>query len=504
MSIYLGIDIGTQGVKALCFDGGSGSVVAGSSASLELISRSDGAREQEAGWWLVALRRCLGDIPPAIREAICAVGVSGQQHGFVALDASGQVLAPVKLWCDTSTAAECAVITEAFGGEQRCLEQVGNTILPGYTASKILWLKRAHPGLYQRMRTILLPHDYLNFYLTGERVMECGDASGTGLLDIRRRKWHREMLAALDGERDLGEALPRLVSPGEFIGTVHAGAAMELGLPANIPVSCGGGDNMMAAIGTGNVAPGRLTVSLGTSGTLFAYSDRAIVDESGTLAAFCDSTGGWLPLLCTMNCTVATELTRNALDLSLPDMEARIAAVPAGAHGVLTLPFFQGERTPNLPAASGSVFGLTTENYSPDNLLRSAMESAVYGLRLGLDAFLRQDMRFEQVRVTGGGARSGVWRQMLADVFEQPVSAQKIDEGAALGAALQAFTVHQKGGGAGQLSELLDAVLGIDQERWCEPCERNSMAYREHYARYLRHIEALTPMYSHNQARISA
>ena len=389
--MYLGIDIGTQGVKALLYDADAARIAAVQQAPLELISEPDGTREQLASWWVQGLLQCLQGFAPAERARVRALAVSGQQHGCVALDAAGAVLAPVKLWCDTATEVECEEITAAFGGRERCLAELGNPILPGYTASKIRWLKKHRPQAYARLHTVLLPHDYINFYLTGERVAECGDASGTGLFDVRRRRWHAGILQAVDAERDLADTLPPLAAPGSVIGQLGAQAARELGLPPGIPVGTGGGDNMMAAIGTGNVSAGALTVSLGTSGTLFACADEAVVDEQGEMAAFCSSSGSWLPLVCTMNCTVSTELTRGLLNVAVADLDARVDAVPPGAQGVVTLPFFNGERTPNLPRGKGCLFGLDPGNYRADNLLRSAMEAAVYGLRAGLDGEKGED-----------------------------------------------------------------------------------------------------------------
>jgi xylulokinase len=489
--MYLGIDVGTQSVKALLYDAEASAVSAVESAPLDLVSESDGTREQEAAWWVDALCDCIARLPKDGRSSVSGIGVSGQQHGFVPLDAGDEVLAPVKLWCDTATTVECGEITAAFGGEARCIEEVGNAILPGYTASKILWMKKYRPGDYRNLATVLLPHDYINLVLTGERVMEYGDASGTGLLDIRARRWHGGMLAAVDPDRDLTATLPPLVDPAEPIGRLRNAVAGQLGLPPGVPVSSGGGDNMMAAIGTGSVAPGRMTVSLGTSGTLFASADEPVVDPEGAIAAFCSSTGGWLPLLCTMNCTVSTELTRELLGTQLAGLEDAVASVPPGSGGVVTLPFFNGERTPNLPAAKGCLLGLDESNYTRENLLRSAMESAVYGLRTGLDAFRRVGCAVDRLRLTGGGARSGAWRQMVADVFELPVSVQTCDEGAALGAALQALWVDR----GGDLRELVDAHLAIDASRSCEPAPATVEKYRVHFASYQRHVDVVRRLY---------
>jgi xylulokinase len=495
--MFLGIDVGTQSVKALLYDADTRRVIDIRSATLQLISAADGTREQLADWWLVALGQCLVGFEREHRSGIRAIGVSGQQHGFVPVAADGTVLAPVKLWCDTATSAECAGIVHDFGGHDRCIGEVGNAILPGYTAPKVRWLKNHRPEDYARLATILLPHDYLNFYLTGERVMEFGDASGTGMLDIRRRNWHAGMLAAVDPDRELSKTLPPLAEPGTVIGQLRTDVAARLGLPAGIPVATGGGDNMMAAIGTGSVSTGRMTVSLGTSGTLFTSTDVPVVDPRGALAAFCSSSGGWLPLLCTMNCTVATELTRRLFEMDVDALDHTVSTVPPGARGVMTLPFFNGERTPNLPRGKGCLLGLDERNYSHENLLRSAMESAVYGLRVGLDAFREQGCAVDTLRLTGGGAGSASWRQMVADIFNVPVRVQTVDEGAALGAALQALWTEQRAQGAEMpLRELVDSHLSLDPARACEPQAQAVAAYREHYGEYLRHVETISTLYS--------
>ena len=304
----VGIDLGTQSLKVLFYDAEHKRVVASAASELELNTEADGTAEQEARWWLYALHEAMNNIPDAIKQTATAVAVSGQQHGFVPIADNGEVLAPVKLWCDTSTVEECQEMMTAFGGEEMCLELLGNPIVTGYTAAKILWLKKHLPQAYEQLATVLLPHDYLNFYLTGQRVMEYGDASGTGLLDIRQRCWNQQIIDTIDQQRNLMDCLPKLLPHNASAGTVKADVASALGLPAGIPVATGGGDNMMAAIGTGNVSNGIVTMSLGSSGTVYTHCDRPIVDTQGRLAAFCSSTNGWLPLLCTMNCTLSTEL----------------------------------------------------------------------------------------------------------------------------------------------------------------------------------------------------
>ncbi len=500
MGIYLGIDVGTQSVKTICYDTTTQQPAAIASSPLDIISSPDGTREQLAQWWIDALEHSLGQIPAAILSQVAAISVSGQQHGFVPLDDNGQVLAPVKLWCDTASSVECAEITNNIGSTQRCIQLAGNPILPGYTASKIAWLKNHKPEAYQQLSCILLPHDYLNFYLTGVQSMEAGDASGTGLFDVLKRQWQPEMVKALDSQRDLSACLPAIKSADSVQGYLQESVAKTLRLPAGIPVAMGGGDNMMAAIGTGNVVPGRVTISLGTSGTLFSYSDTPITDPEGTLAGFCSSTDGWLPLICIMNCTSATELMRSFLNASLADIEDALSKVKIGSEGVVTLPFFQGERTPNLPDAKGCILGLNADNFTPQHLLRSTIESVTFGLKAGVERFEALGLSIKEIRLTGGGAKNAAWCQVVADIFNLPVSVQTLDEGAALGAALQAFWTERKAAGQPlELSSIIDEHLSIDATRCCTPNAEAVEQYNHYYGNYCNHVSAVTPLYTQHK-----
>ncbi len=492
MSVVLGIDNGTQSTKILIYDTENRKVRAIASAEHELIAEEDGTREQKAEWWTTALLSCLDQVDSKIKASVEAVGISGQQHGFVPIDEEGNPLSNVKLWCDTSTAAECREITEAFGGEEKLLSDAGNLIAPGYTASKILRLKKIDAALFEKMRWVLLPHDYLNYRLTGNAVMEYGDASGTGLLDIRRRVWREDLIASIDSH--LLSKLPPLIAPDAQAGRITPEAAGLTGLPEGIPVSSGGGDNMMGAVGTGTVTDGVITMSMGTSGTLYGYSDKPIIDPEGILAAFCSSTGGWLPLLCTMNCTVATELTRDLFGLSVKEIDAAGAEAPAGAEGVTLLPFFNGERVPNLPKGKAGIMGLNALNYTKANIARASLESAVYGMKIGLDRFRELGFDVREIRMIGGGAKSAVWRQMAADVLGVPVLIPKQSEAAALGAALQAYWMLS-GGGASRLADIVGTHVEIDGVSSCEPDEKLRRAYDDAYGRYLNWLEALKPLY---------
>jgi len=496
MSLVVGIDVGTQSVKLIAYDPAARKVVAAHGQALQLIAHDDGSREQRAEWWIDAIRACFAKLEPAQRGRIVAVGVSGQQHGFVPVDEAGRVLAPAKLWCDTSTQAECEEIMAAVGGDRRCIELAGNPILAGYTASKLPWTRKHRPEAYSRLATILLPHDYVNFWLTGERWMEHGDASGTGWLDVRTRNWSAPLLAATDAQRDLAALLPPLVDADASF-PIAAVIAKELGLPHNVRVSAGGGDNMMAAIGTGNVAPGVLSMSLGTSGTLFAHADRALVDDGAGWAAFCSSTGGWLPLICTMNCTVATETVARAFGFATQDGDALLADTSPGADGLVMLPFFNGERTPNLPQARAALHGMNFDNFTRANAYRAAMEGATYALRNGLESLQAAGMRFDTIRLTGGGSQSGVWRQMIADVFELPVDVPEQSEGAAFGAALQALWAldHAEGGGA-DIATLAREHVRCAPALSTRPQATSAAAYRAPYQQFLRHLESAQQFHS--------
>jgi xylulokinase len=494
MDLVAGIDAGTQSLKVVVYDPIERIIVAGTSMPLDLSSTADGGREQRPADWVAALHACFREIDPAVRSRIAALAVSGQQHGFVPVDAAGDVLAPAKLWCDTSTSAECVQIMDAVGGPTRTIALAGNPVLTGYTASKLPWTKTHRPEAYARLATILLPHDYLNFVLTGQRFCEYGDASGTGWLDVRSRTWSRELLHATDPDRDLADCLPRIAQPDELFD-IDSEVAMALGVPSTVKVAVGGGDNMMAAIGTGCVAPGRLAMSLGTSGTLFAYSDTPVVDPDGAWAAFCSSTGGWLPLICTMNCTVATEQVAAAFGFSTREGDAHLLATPPGADGLVMLPFLNGERTPDLPAGKGVLAGLDTTNMTAAHLYRAAMEGATYSLKYGYDAFLRAGMRFERIVLTGGGSNSPAWRQLVADVFGLPVDVPTQSEGAAFGAALQAlWALGVSRGDATTIADIAARHVAVDPALAARPDPQRTSAYARAYASFLRHLDAVTPL----------
>ena len=481
-TLLLGVDSGTQSTKVMVVDARDGKVLSWAGQEYELIpDLPPGAKEQHPQAWreaaASAIRRALRQAK-AVASEVKAIGVSGQQHGFVPLDSAGEVIRPAKLWCDTATAPECREIMEQLGGLRATVKALGNAVLPGFTASKILWLKKHEPENYGRLATVLLPHDYLNFWLTGEKTMEYGDASGTGLLDVRQRVWSDAAMAAIDPE--LAGKLPPLTGSDRPAGTLQASTAKMLDLNPGILVSAGGGDNMMGAIGTGNTRPGVITASFGTSGTIYACAEKPVVDPKGEIAAFCDSTNRWLPLLCTMNVTVATEMVREDFGWSHEKYAAEAARLGAGSDGLLLLPYFEGERTPNVPEGTGVWFGVNQRTFEAGHFARAAMEGVTLGMNYGLRRLAQLGVKPTQIRATGGGARSKVWRQVMADVFNAEVVTLKVGEGAAYGAALQALWCWRlQQGEKIAISDLTDQFVEINPLETARPDPKNAGVYGE-------------------------
>ncbi|GHT59028.1 xylulokinase [Spirochaetia bacterium] len=490
MKTLCGIDLGTQSCKVVLYDYEKKAIVAKAQVPVDMIAENDGSREQKAEWYDAALKAAFDKLDGALKKTVAAVGVSGHQHSFVPLDAAGKALYNVKLWCDTSTQNECDDLTRAAGGEAALIKLTGLPMRTGYTAPKVLWLKKHKPEAFAKLAHILLPHDYLNWLLTGEYTAEYGDASGTALFDVRERKWSDKVCAYID-PKVIG-CLPRLVKPGESAGAVSAAAANLYGIPAGIPVAAGGGDNMMGAIGTGAVRDGTLTMSLGTSGTLFGFSNEPVIDPTGNLAAFCSSTGGWLPLLCTMNCTVATEELRELFNLDVKAFDGEAAKSPIGADGLVVLPFFNGERTPNLPYGRASINGITVANFKRENIARASLEAAIFGMRIGLEGFHELGFKAREIRLTGGGAKSPLWQSIAANVMNLPVRLPAGDEAAAMGGAIQALWCLE-GKGAG-IEAFTEAHVGLEGNL-INPDPVSAAAYDKAYGEYSRYLGALSPLY---------
>ena len=440
MALYLGFDVGTQGTKALLIDDVQRAVVARASASYGLIEGlPSGHAEQHPDTWATALREVTTRIlQQADLRELAGIGVSGQQHGAVVLDASGAVVRPAKLWCDTSAADEAAELSS----------RTGRAIPAGFTAPKLAWMRRHEPELWRKVDLVLLPHDWVNWKLTGLATMEPGDASGTGWLDPQARAFCARTMRLIDPR--LPGMLPPLVESGSIAGTLTAEGAAWLGLPrecVGIPVSSGGGDNMMSAIGAGATREGVAVLSLGTSATVFAHSARAIVDPEGLIAPFCDSTGGWLPLLCVMNATGVLEEVCAAFGSDLETLTRQAEQVEPGCGGLLFVPYLVGERVPNLPRASGALEGIRPGLLRPGVVFRAALEGVALNLALGVERLRALGLGIDTVRAVGGGARNALWRSILADALEATVVPLSEPETAALGAALQAAWTRRRSEG---------------------------------------------------------
>jgi xylulokinase len=499
----IGIDSGTQGTKALVVDSRGKVRGRGYAPHRSVENLKPGESEQDPRTWVEALEKTLkaalaeSKIDP--REVV-SLGVSGQQHGFVALDKKGEPIRPAKLWNDTSTVEESEIIVEKLGGKKKFIKKLGISLAVGYTASKILWLKRKEPRNYAKLKTVLLPHNYLNYWLTGKRSMEFGDASGTGLMDIRKRVWHKEAMAAIDPE--LEAKFPLLLHPARPLGYVKENIASRCGME-KVLVSSGGGDNMMGAIGTGNVLPGVSTVSLGTSGTIYSYFEKPFVDPEGEIAAFCDSTGGWLPLLCTMNVTNTTEHFKASLRLSNKNLENLASQAPAGAGGLIFLPFIDGERVPVLPSSTGVFFGLNKRTFNSSFLARAIMEGTILNLGYGFARMRSLGLRPLEMRATGGGAKSRLWLQIVADVFKTPVVTLAEQEAAAYGAALQSvWTYHREKGKKITIEEI--AKEKVKKEKLAtEPQPKNFALYDSLQDRFNSLWKTLTDEFETHKQRMA-
>jgi len=479
--LCLGIDSGTTSCKALILDAESGKVLTSARAPLAFVEGlPHGHVEQDPRIWIEVAESVLGACLEKLgerRKEIVAIGVSAQQHGLVVLDDQNQPVRPAKLWCDTSTAEQAEKLNRAFGNAEELIRRTGNAMVSGYTAPKLLWLKENEPDNFEHTRTVLLPHDFLNFWLTGERQMEYGDASGTGLLDVRTRTWCEPLAEFIDP--DLLAKFPPLRSSTRPAGLLRAKLGERWGI-GDALVSAGGGDNMMGAIGTGNIRPGCLTLSLGASGTIYGFAEMPVIDPRGEISAFCDSTDHWLPLACIMNVASVVERIRRLLDWDTKALEKNVAESKPGAAGITFLPYLQGERLPNLPHASGVLHGLNWENTNRRDIARAVIEGIIIGLARGLKRLRDLGLSADELRITGGGGKSPIVRQIVADVFGMPVTGLRTWEGGALGAAIHAaWTYCQVKGSPLSLEKIAKSAVKIDRKTRAEPRKENTTLYAE-------------------------
>lgn len=391
--------------------------------------------EQDPEAWWTALADALGQCGERLSE-VAAVAVAAQQHGLVAVDEAGSPLRPAKLWNDTESAPQAAALVDRLGPEAWA-RACGSVPTASFTLTKLAWLVEHEPGLADRIDCLMLPHDYLTFRLTGARVTDRGDASGTGWYDPAAGRYRPDLLTLAAGSDDWEERLPRVLGPLEAAGEVTAEAAAATGLPAGVPVAAGTGDNMAAALGLG-LRPGDLALSLGTSGTAYTVSEDPACDHTGQVAGFCDATGRYLPLVCTLNATRVTDAVAAWLGLDPAQMAAAALEASPGAAGTVLVPYFDGERTPNRPDATGALHGLRTGTTRTD-LARAAHEGVVCGLLAGVDALRTAGAAAGgRWHLVGGGARSPAYRRVTADLAQTPIRVPTAAEIVAAGACVQA------------------------------------------------------------------
>jgi xylulokinase len=435
MSVAIGLDVGTTGAQAIAVDA-EGRVVGTGSSEYPLLTPQPQWTEQDPEAWWRAVREVLGSAAAQVAErgdVVAGLGLTGQMHGSVFLDAAGEVIRPALLWNDQRTARQCEAITELVG-PRRLVEITGNRALTGFQAPKVLWLRDEEPKAYARIEHVLLPKDYVRYRLAGELATDASDAAGTLFLDVEGRDWSVEVLEALGVPPGW---LPPVHESPEVAGVLAPEVASGLGLPARVPVAAGAGDNAAAAVGTGIVREGLMTSSIGTSGVLFAHADAPAVDPSGRIHAFCHAVPSRYCLLSvTLSAGGSLRWWRDVTGVAYDGLVAEAETVPVGSEGLLFLPYLTGERTPHLdPRARGVFLGLTAR-HTRGHMTRALMEGVLFGMRDGLEIMRGIGVRPKEIRATGGGASVPLWLRLQADVYGLPVHRLQIEEGAAYGAAL--------------------------------------------------------------------
>ena len=495
MSITIGIDVGTSGTKTLAI-AEDGRILASASSEYPCSHPKPGWAEQDPELWWRATQETLGAVlgSGAFKPAdVAGVGLSGQMHGSVFLDSDGNVVRPALLWNDQRTAAECAEIEERAGGREALIRMVGNRALTGFTAPKLLWVRKHEPENWEKVRQVLLPKDYIRYRLTGTYATEVSDASGTLLLDLANRRWSGDLLAKLDLDPSL---MPRCYESPEVSARVGEIGSKATGLPAGTPVVGGGGDQPAGAVGNGIVRQGVVSATMGTSGVVFAHSDHLGFDPLGRLQRGCHAVpGAWHVMGVVLAAGGSLQWFRNELG------KAEVAAAKAqgidpyllltgeaalagpGAEGLFFLPYLTGERSPHFdPDAKGGWIGLTVRHGRP-HMIRAILEGATFAMRDSLELIREMGVGVEQIRVSGGGARNALWKQIQADIYGADVHTLNSSEGPAYGAALLA----QVGtGGFASVPEACDATIRTVESTPVDPkvkafYDRAYKVYRDLY-----------------------
>jgi xylulokinase len=495
VSVTLGIDIGTSGTKTLAIDQ-QGTILASASAEYPCSHPRPGWSEQDPGLWWDATVKTLQSVLAAgkVKPAdVAGIGLSGQMHGSVFLDQEGKVIRPALLWNDQRTAAECHEIEERAGGREALVRMVANPALTGFTAPKLLWVRKHEPKHWERVRQILLPKDYIRYRLTGTYATEVSDASGTLMLDVANRRWSRDLLGKLDIDPAF---LPGCHESPEVSAKVSELGSKATGVPKGTAVVGGGGDQPAGAVGNGIVRQGVVSATMGTSGVVFAHADQLGFDPLGRLQRGCHAVpGAWHVMGVVLSAGGSFQWFRNELgkaEVALAKQQgidpyylltAEAAIAGPGAEGLFFLPYLTGERTPHFdPDAKGGWVGLTVRHGRP-HMIRALLEGATFGMRDSLELIREMGVGIEQIRVSGGGARNPLWRQIQADIYGGDVHTLNASEGPAFGVALLA----QVGtGGYSSVPEACDATIRTVESTTVDPkvkafYDRAYVVYRKLY-----------------------
>lgn len=487
---FLGIDVGTGGSRAVIIDG-NGRITASETVEHEPFASPEigWAEQSPEDWWRAssaAIRACLKN-ENIEAEEISAVGFSGQMHGATLLDENDNVLRPALIWCDQRTEKQCQEITEKIGA-QKLIELVSNPAITGFTLPKLLWVRDNEPEIWAKVRTVLLPKDYVRFRLSGDKASDVADSSGTLLFDVRNRKWSDEMLEVFELERGL---FPKVYESIEITGTVSEKGAAETGLKAGTPLVAGAGDNAAGAIGMGIVEKGTASATIGTSGVVFVVTENPVLDAKGRIHTLCHAIPNrWHNTGVTQGAGLSLKWFRENFgeNSSYDDLANGAEKIASGSDGAIWLPYLMGERTPHLDAHARAAFLGLTASHTKAHLVRAVMEGVAMSLRDSFEIFREMSVPIQMIRLGGGGAKSALWRQIQADVYGQSVETIEAEEGAAFGAAILA------GVGIGAWSSVDEACRKtIKTARKIEPDENSSAILNRNYEAYKLLYSALRP-----------
>jgi xylulokinase len=490
----LGIDVGTGGTRAVVIDPDGKVVASATDEHVPFVSTRSGWAEQDPeDWWRATITVVREVLSQSSSDEINAVGLSGQMHGLVLLNQTGEVLRPAIIWCDQRTDSQCKSLTEIVGAN-RLIELTCNPALTGFTLPKMLWVREWEPEVWRNVRTVLLPKDYVRLKLSGDRATDVADASGTLLFDVKARKWSSEMLSATEIDDRL---LPIVYESPEVTGSISNAGAEATGLRPGTPIIAGGGDQAAGAVGMGIVRSGAASATIGTSGVVFASTDKPLLDPKGRVHTFCHAIPDrWHVMGVTQGAGLSLRWFRDQFGAiegagchSYDRLTKEASLVSSGSNGLIWTPYLMGERTPHLdPFAKASLVGLTA-SHTRAHIVRAIMEGVAFSLRDAFEIFNEIGVQVEEIRLGGGGARSSLWQQIQADVYGQPVNTVAAEEGAAFGAALLAGVAV---GMWSSVDAACDAVVRIADH--LEPNAESVKILAQQYERYKQIYPALKPI----------